>query len=397
MKKEKSMDTNSDLLNFKWDDSDDFFVTEEESNNDIPESKELKDNNEEDNSSETEKKESKNNKNENNKKDNTDDDEKENSKEEKEEGEEEDTDVFKEFIKKDKNKNEKNSDDKENSNEITSYASNLKEKGILTTDFNPEDIEDEDDLLALQQKEIQNRVEKSISDFVENFEEEGKLFIKYVKEGGKPKEFFKVLQETTRIPTYEEDNDSNNAEVIRYYLKNIKDIDDPEDIEDTISTLKEKGTLEKYANKYSNVLEKIKKEKEEQQLELIKKQNEEVKKNKKKFEKDISEVIDKTDDIYGIGVLLSKKEKKDLKEYIFKPHSRINNNEYISKFTQDLKDIFSKPDKLIKLAKLIYEDFDFTNISEKLESNVTKKVKTKINKYTKPNDGFKQLADYFND
>jgi len=361
MEKEK---TTKDLLDFEWDNDNDFFTKEVE---------------------EVEKKEDvKNEKN----------IEKETDKEkviekEKTEPEQEEEVVF-DF----ESENDDIKTDDEKTNKYYQMAQQLKDAGILVEDIDIENVKNNDDILSLHDTTISLKVEKELERFSEDVGSEGKLFINYIKEGGKPKDFFKVLQETTTIPLYDENSELQNEKVIGYYLKYVKDITDEDDIADTVEMLKEKGTLDKYAEKYSIQLEKIKNKKESEQLEQIKKDKEIAIKNKKAFEDNISKFIDDTTELNNIK--FEDVEKEDLKKYIFKPNKKKDGNVYISKFSEDLQNIFKEPEKLIILAKIMKSGFDLNDIVKDIETKITKDTKKKINTYTKPKTNVnKSLADFF--
>lgn len=277
----------------------------------------------------------------------------------------------------------------EQSSNVKELAEKMKSAGILSVEFEPDEIEDEEDLIALQQKEINKRIDEELSNFAQQLGNEGQAFIKFVKEGGNPQDFFNVLQNTVTIPTYRENDENNNERVIKYYLENIKEIDDPDDIEETIEMLKEKGKLEAQALKYSKKLEEIKQEQlkriEQENLQRAKQQEE----LRKQFEENITNKLEELDEYNGIEIT----DKKALKDYIFKPVKR-NGKNYVSKFTEDLQGIFNEPEKLIAIAQLLKNDLDLSFIEKKLETKVTKKTKEKINKYSVPK-GTKDLTDYF--
>lgn len=368
------MDKENDLLNFAWDDNEaaDFFndTAEKDSKKEttdvedtIPEKKEKK-------------KEEVENKVDEKKEDET----------EKVSDEEffEDTDTV----------NSSKSPDNSNSNNYTDTIRKMKDRNILSMDIDPDEEIDEDDFLALQEKEIVTRVNSEIENFANNLTDEGKLFIKYVKEGGNPKEFFDVLKDTTNIPLYLEDNDTENKKVIRYYLKNIKEIDN-EDIDDTISQWEEKGVLDNYAKKYSTHLEKLKTKQETSKLNQLEEEKKRNQKNKEEFENKIISFLDETDTIGNIE--LQDKEKDILKAYLFKPQKKKGSNTYVSQFSVDLQNVFNNPENLIVLAKIMHSGFKLDDIAKNIETKITKETKKKINKHsTSTKTDNKSLADFFN-
>jgi len=269
----------------------------------------------------------------------------------------------------------------------------LTEKGVIPEELvKDETVEDESDFLALFEKTVNTRFQEEVKGFVDNLPDEGKRFIEYLRQGGDANTFFNTYKEVTAIPTLTEDK-SNAEQIVEFYLKKVKGIDDPEDIKDTIEVFKEKGKLDGYAEKYNELLTQMKQKEEEELLksaELRKKQEEEA---RRQFANNIEETID-SNKKFGI-IELSEKEKAELKEYILKPAGKKDNG-YIPQFTKDLQEVFKNPEQLIVLAKLLREGLDLTFLEKKLNTEVVNKTKQAINKNEEPKlPAGSVLADLF--
>lgn len=335
------------LLDFKWDDDTTFFNIENESN-DINE-KEVDNNNDKE-------------------------------KEEKEVADEKD-DI--EFF--DEN------EDENITGSLTFDIDKLKKEGIINIDFNPDDIKDEKDVLSLINLEINKRLEEQIDQLIDTIGQEGRAFLNYVKSGGNPKDFIESLKNMTFYPEYKPDDDFNNEKVIEYYYKHIKDVKDDDDIRDTIEIMKEKGTLEKYAKQYSEVLKKKKEEELKEQEKKQKELQENIKKARLEFHNNIVNKLKTNETIKGIRI--NKKDIEEIPDYLFSPTIKTNDG-YITQFNKDMQDIISDPEKVILLAKFMKSGFKLDELVKQIKTEVLKDTRNKINnpgKYNNP----KNLADFF--
>lgn len=292
-------------------------------------------------------------------------------------------------------------EDEEVSQSATSYSSVyklLKEKGIISvnvedgTEFNEETFAD------VIEQEIEAGLDETIKAFMDDLDDDGKAFLKFKKEGGDTKHFFKFYSEVSQIPTPTIGDSKSEEKFLKYYYKAYEDLDD-EDIEDKIEFLKETGKLTKYAQKYhENVEEEIEQNREE----AIKKQQQyqlQQEEHKKQYVKELKGLIDDVDNIKDWSI--TQKDKKVLHGYMTRASVKVSENQYLTQFQNDLQQVFKDKEKTILLAKIIGNDFDLTDLKEKAKTEIIRETKSKLtSSKTSPisNKGSrnKGLSDYFN-
>lgn len=284
-----------------------------------------------------------------------------------------------------------------NDSDYKTLYTKLKEKGVLTVDAGDEEI-DEDKFLELQEQEIDERVDETIKGFFEELPEEGTAYLKFIKAGGSSKDFFEVLKNSAA--NFDIASERGQEEFLRNYHKRVDDWDD-EDIDDAIERYKEKGTLQRYAEKYHGK----EKEKEQARLKNLEKQAEAQKQavieQQKVFSETLKTLIEDSTEVKGWK--LNKADKKELHSFITKPTIKVGNNKYKTQFQDTLQKVFQDKEKMILLAKILKSDFSLDEIEREKETAVAKKAKQEIqNKEKTPNlkgggDGKKSkgLSDYF--
>jgi len=390
---ENNVEQPQDLLNFQWETDE---VSEFFSNNDIDNPETIKEFEKESGTNEKfdekeledkiEKKSNKKTKTSNikNKEENEDVENIENEEEEKEKIP--DSEFFEDL-------EDKQVEDNKNLNIYQKLFQELKEKEMLSFELEENvEIKDLEDFITLQEKEVATRLENKMEQFANSLPEDGKLYLKYLKEGGDSNKFFDILKKVNTIPSYNEKDDFSKKNVVSYYLKHYKDLDE-EDINDTINTMEEKGILDKYALKYDTFLKE--KKKKERDVEISKQEQEKqlVEQKKKEFQSDLTNFLNNTKEIKGLKI--TPKEKTDLIDYIFTPVKRTDNGTYVTNFNLDLQKVFKEKEKIVLLAKLLKSDLSLDDIKKNLENKIIKKTKTKLNEAIVPRTSETNLADFF--
>jgi len=277
-------------------------------------------------------------------------------------------------------------------------AIGLKEAGILSNVEIEDDDINGDKFADLIDKETEARINETFESFFEELDEDGAAFLKFKKAGGKTSDFLKAYSASIELPIVDLNSADGQKKILRYYYKHI-DGTDEEDIDDKIEWAIENGKLEKYAEKYSKIIQNKDKENKDRlllQQETIQNQMEEDRRN---FEAELKNTLEETDSINNIT--LSKEDKKDLIPFMTKPLIKIGKNKYITGLQAGIQKIFNDKTKLLLLAKLVKSDFDFSTIEKKGASKLTKEVKNELQRQrgtpsTKTvNNSSRELADYF--
>lgn len=276
----------------------------------------------------------------------------------------------------------------------------LKQKGIFQNVEIPEDEEvEEDKFFEYHDKEIEARVDEALEDWSEQLDEDGKAFIKFKKEGGKTEDFLKTYREAIERPSGDLKDESYQEKLSRYYYKKVEGLD-PEDIDDRIQWLKDSGKLEKYAEKHD---EKITEMEASSKQNLVEKQKEQARlaeEAKTKFVDAVRTALEETDEVGKFK--FTPKLKKELLPFITKPTVKVGKNQYITGVQDKLKTALRDPSKMLILAKLLYNDFDVSDIEATTTTQQTRQIKGDLQrkehvKVTSSGQIGKKrsLADYF--
>jgi hypothetical protein len=301
----------------------------------------------------------------------------------------------KEEIKKEEVKKEELSSD----NPFTIMASEMKEKGLLTLEFDENEIQDEDTFFELQKQEIDYQAEEKLKGLFQGLDEDAIAFIRFKEQGGNTSDFFKVLQssvDVSKVKTLE--TDKEQEAIVRMQLEREGFPED--EIADRLDWLKDGNKLKKTAEQY---FEKIKQEEEEKKIDAIERQKamtELQKENAIKFTNALKSTLEKSELLNQFG--LQKKDKEDLLGYVSRPSIKTQDNRVLTPLQQDMGKIFADPEKLLLLSQIIKSDFDFKTLKINLTNEVMTKAKSKLNDITKvrtnlKNTTQKTLAGYLAD
>lgn len=149
--------------------------------------------------------------------------------------------------------------------------------------------------------------------------EEVKKLDDFVKQGGKLEDYFeKVPAGTLDLDNANIEDEAVQKQVLREYLSTVLGYKEDR-VERHVKRREDSGDLEEEAEEAVELLKEYKKESQEKLLDAQKNFAEQQKRQQQKFFSDVEESISALDDIRGIT--LSKKDKQDLLDYIFKPDS----------------------------------------------------------------------------
>lgn len=285
---------------------------------------------------------------------------------------------------------------------FSTLTQEFKEKKIFRTLEIKEDEEiTEEKFFELAEEEATNRADEIIEAFMEELDEDGKAFLKFKKDGGSNADFLKVYRQSASIPEVDIKTEEGQNAILRYYYKNYDDMDEA-DIEDKLEWLAEHDKKESYAIKYNDKIKAQDKKIKEKLLKDQEKINEAKLKEAEKFVSSIKSIAESTDEIKGFKID-TKKEKAELTAFITKPSFETESGRTITGLQYSFMELFKKEnhEKLLLLAKLLKNDFDFSSIAVKAKTETTKSVKEKLNSQksssrpSSQNSSQKSLTDYF--
>lgn len=298
-------------------------------------------------------------------------------------------------------------DDKENkdtANDSVLAVKVLKEKGLIDfeleegTELTPEIAEE------ILEDSFEEKVEQKIKDLFDELPQVVKDLNTYVLKGGDVKQFFNTIAKQNEVgitPDIDLSEEANQELVIRNHLKS--EGYDEDYIESQIEFLKDSNKLERIAEVHFN---KWKKNYEKERAKLVEEQKERErreKENRREFKKEITNFINETENLNGLK--LSKEDKKVLPQYMTDRSIKLENGNVITPMQKDLYEALRDKNKVVLLAKLLKNGFNFKDIELNAETKVTKKIKENIrrSKIGTPSKAIKgssqkqqrSLADYF--
>lgn len=291
---------------------------------------------------------------------------------------------------------------------FTNLASDLKDRGIFANVELKEDEKiDEDKFFELHDAEIEARVDETIDALFEDFDQEGKDFIKFKKNGGgSTLDFMNQYFTPFTMETLDEENSEQRQKVIKHYLTTVEKVDS-EDLEDRMAFIKEGGKEKAIATKYFNKLNDLREANKKTVLESAAAKRQQEQENAKNFAEGLVSVAATTE---NVGMFpISKIEQKELPVYITKPNVKVGKNKYIPAFSSELGRILraetpKDQQDLLVLAKLIKNKFKIDDLKVKTETTVTKEAKSRIaaaksgvKAHSSGDTNKKALSDYFPD
>ena len=264
----------------------------------------------------------------------------------------------------------------ENPNFYTDVYKDLKESGIFKHVEIDEDEElDADRLYELQQEEIETEVGARLQSWAtEDLDEDAQAFIKFKIQGGNTADFFKVYRESTQITLGDIESEDYQDELIRYQLQ--KEGWDKDEIEDRLEYLTESNKKSKFAEKYFTKLEQEIETQKQNLTKQAEKQKQTTRLQEEEFKNSIKETLDSNTEIKGLKI--SDKDKGTILNFLTKKDQKIDNNTSITGFQRKLSEVFKDPNKIVLLAKLVNDDFDFSQLEKSSVTKKTKEVKRNI-------------------
>jgi len=280
----------------------------------------------------------------------------------------------------------------------------LKEAGTLAS----VEIKDDEEISAerfveIQEEEIESRVQEAIEAFAEDFDQDGKDFIKFKKNGGKTSDFIRsYLAPTFTLKEFDEDNKAHVSQTIDHYLRTVEGLEG-DDLADRKEWLKNGG---KEASKAKTYFEKIQAADARRKAAIMKQVEAKNKADEEDAEAFNEEIVDTIAELKGLGdFTLSETDKKILPAYMTKPMVKVGKNKFVPKLHADLSRVLKAAtqkdrERYIILAKIFASDFKIPNLKASLETKVTKEAKLRIKRSspkgtTGSSARVKSLADMF--
>jgi hypothetical protein len=201
-----------------------------------------------------------------------------------------------------------------------------------------------------------------------------KEFIKFKIKGGSTQDFFNSYSKSSEIGLGDIKDEDYQDALIRRQLQ--KEGWDKEDIEDRLEYLTESNKKSKFAERYHQKLAQEIEEDKQALLEQTELQKQRVKEQEDNFKGSIKKTLDESEDFKGIKI--SPEEKNTILNFLTKKDQKIDNNKSITGFQKTLSEAFNDPNKVVLIAKLLRDDFDFSTIEKSAVTKKTKQVRKNI-------------------
>lgn len=264
----------------------------------------------------------------------------------------------------------------ENPNFYTDVYKDLKESGIFKhVEIDEGEEIDVDRLYELQQEEIETEVEARLQSWAtDDLDEDAQAFIKFKIQGGNTADFFKTYQNNSQITLGNIEDENYQDQLIRYQLQ--KEGWDKDEIEDRLEYLTDSNKKSKFAEKYYSKLEKEIEQEKQNLNKQAEEQRQKAKLQEEEFKASIKDTLDANSEIKGLK--LSDKDKGTILNFLTKKDQKIDNSTSITGFQRKLSEVFKDPNKIVLLAKLVNDDFDFSQLEKSSVTKKTKEVKRNI-------------------
>lgn len=300
--------------------------------------------------------------------------------------EEEEVNLFGDFDEEENKEVSKEETRKEEVETSTSSSDSLKTLEFLkisgALEVSEEDLEefkslDEEDQKQVIKDYFEEAVENRFTESIKELPESVKNIVKYAVNGGNITNLLNNMFKNRANGVSEDiDIEEESSQITVVKQKLIEEEYDEDYITSQIEYLKDSGKLKVTASKY---FEKYKADKLANESKEVERLEEERKLNKQRqidFRKDLAQYVSSNEDIKGFK--LSKKDVAEIPEYISAQSIKLQNGTVTSPFYKDFLEAMKDKDKLVVMATLLRNNFDFTSLQKSIGTKVTKTLKENL-------------------
>jgi len=300
--------------------------------------------------------------------------------------EEEEVNLFGDFDEEENKEVPKEETRKEEVESSTSSSDSLKTLEFLkisgALEVSEEDLEefkslDEEDQKQVVKDYFEEAVENRFTESIKELPESVKNIVKYAVNGGNITNLLNNMFKNRANGVSEDiDIEEESSQITVVKQKLIEEEYDEDYITSQIEYLKDSGKLKVTASKY---FEKYKADKLANESKEVERLEEERKLNKQRqidFRKDLAQYVSSNEDIKGFK--LSKKDVAEIPEYISAQSIKLQNGTVTSPFYKDFLEAMKDKDKLVVMATLLRNNFDFTSLQKSIGTKVTKTLKENL-------------------
>jgi len=236
------------------------------------------------------------------------------------------------------------------------------------------------DLEEIYEKDYELEVDKRIREWSESQDKDFKDFIQFKLNGGKTRDFINhVTSPDNYLPEGDINDEDFQDEIIRYQLSQREDWD-AEEVEERLEQLTNNGKKAQTAAKYYNRIEQEKQLERERLLEEQQRRKFQAIQQENEFKNNVSQVLQTSSDINGYKI--ANKEKQGIYDFITKRNIKVNDTQAVTGFQKKLAETLQDNRKVVLLAKMLMNDFNFKDFEKQVETKVTKQVKSNLENRT---------------
>lgn len=262
-----------------------------------------------------------------------------------------------------------------NVEDFSSLAGALKDYGVLNgIELKDGEVMTSDQLLELHKNEVDSRFDSMLEDYANSFDDDGKLFLEFKKNGGETSAFFERYKDLAKRPIYTANDDSSAESVARYYLKEVSALPMAE-IEERLEFMKEKGRLHTTVSQYDTHLNQVDERKKQDLLSIEVENKKAYERNVQSFNESVKNSLFNADSFTEFPDFNSGHIMQNITKPIMKGENKGN-----TQLNVQLAALFSSNDKtkLAKLAYILDKDFDFSSLKSALKDGVISSEQKKI-------------------
>jgi len=252
------------------------------------------------------------------------------------------------------------------------------ENALEITDEELKDIEglDEEDRKEVLKDYFQQAVEDRFAESIQDLPETVKNIVKYVAKGGDLGTFLSTMMNSSSglSETLDIAEEGNQELVVRNGLQ--EEGYDSDYIDSQIDYLKDSGKLQVTAEKRFEKWTKTREEAQKKEVARVEAQKKQQREAQITFKRELAEQVKSNEEVKGFK--LSKKDVSEIPDYISSQSVKLEDGRAISPFYRDLNKAMQDKDKLVLLAKLLRDDFDFTPLQKNIDTKRTKELKNNL-------------------
>ena len=232
------------------------------------------------------------------------------------------------------------------------------------------------DLEQIYEKDYELEVQKRIKEWSASQDKDFQDFINFKLNGGNSRDFINhISNDENYLPEGNIEDERFQDEIIRFQLAYREGWDD-EEVEERLEQLTNNGKKAYTASKYYQRIEQERQLDRERLLEEQERKKYQALQQENEFKNNVSQVLQTSSDINGYKI--ANKEKQGIYDFITKRNIKVSDTQAVTGFQKKLAETLQDNRKVVLLAKMLMNDFNFKDFEKQVETKVTKQVKSNL-------------------